>query len=115
MAVNDYGSAQAYNLEQTHHLLLVVFSPNDIARPFAPPEFPPVLQRTPGSTVYGYHIYPFVSKLLLNLTQGWSLQPTGGSTREGEVEDYYITLVIAQRERSFLAGAYREVRCHWPT
>jgi hypothetical protein len=47
LSINDYGGAQADDIEYTHHFLLGVRSPDNITGPLPLPELLPYVQGTP--------------------------------------------------------------------
>ncbi len=115
LAVYDNGGAQAHDLIQPHQPLVGVGGPQHIIRPQAPPEVPPFLQGAPCGGVDGNYLKPLLTKLPLQAPQGWSLQPAGGSTGKGEVEDYYFSPMFGQGECATRTGANGEVGGHRST
>ena len=115
LAVYDYGGAQGQDLIQPYQPLVGVGGPQHIIRPQAPPEAPPFVQGAPCGSVDGNYLDPLLTKLPLQAPQGWSLQPAGGSTRKGEVEDYYVSLMFGQGECATHTGADDEVGGHRST
>ncbi len=115
LAIYDYGGAQAQDLIQLHQPLVGVGGPQHIIRPQALPELPPFLQRTEWRDVDGNYLDPLLTKLPLQAPQGWSLQPAGGSTGKGEVEDHYVSLMFGQGKCATHTGANGEVGCHRST
>jgi hypothetical protein len=110
LAVDDDGGAQAGHPEEIHDGLGAIGSPDHISTLFALPEVLPLRQGAPRCGVDGNNLDATVLELALNPAQGWSLQPAGGSTREGKVEDNHLSGVLAQREESAHAGADGEIR-----
>ncbi len=109
LPIDDYSSAQTGHPQQPRHLLAAIGGPDDVAGPFAFPEFTPLFQGTPGCRIYGQDVYSLVLKFLVNPSQSWSLQPAGGSTRKGEVKDHNFAFVIGKRKCRTRSGANREV------
>ena len=95
LPIDDDRRTQAEHFEQLYQLAVMVSRPGHIGRFFALPKTLPIFERSKRGGVNRHHRNALFSKLLLNPAQGWSLQPTRGSTGEGKIEHHYFIAVVA--------------------
>ena len=105
LPVDDYRRSQAIYLEKLYQPAQLIGRPSYVGGACTLPERLPVLKRAVRSGVNGHDGNAAVTKLILNPTQGRSLQPAGGSTWEGKVQYHHLAGVFVQREGGPFPGA----------